>query len=553
MNIKDLKSDQYRVISQPQSTLNINNLSPGSYKTVDPRDSLVNHYQEKQQGSKIGNFAKGVGNFFTSSEQGVGKSISTGLIPNTSDYKEAQTATDQNKATAVKLLQDIRTQREEGKDTSHLEHAYKMVSGGQDTAELDKILNPDAGKTTKQALGEVAGVGLDILSAGSYGNAAKGAKTGSLLAKSGGLAENLATKVGLSTTEKIATSAAEQVAKKTLTESALNAGKNVVKGAAQGYAYDVAGNLQANKDDVFKPGAGAIVGGSIPIVAKAVETALPGISKLMEKSNLRLTPVQKNKLGASLDDVTSYLSKEKIVGTPQGRYEKIDKIYNDTEDKFQSFLNKDAKDITIPKQQIIDQLEGLKGSYQNERDVLAIERQIDELKNTISGKYPDQVPVNRLNGLKRSTFSNAYNGAGDKVLDGVEHDMGSVLNENIQNATKDLKINGKSVKDFNKQYGTIIKARGLLKIASGRNQLGLFGRTLAGLLAGAATEHFGGNALMNIAVGGGTEEVANRLATPTRSLVGATAQTGSNVIKKTPDLIKKGTKYLATRSAGLNK
>jgi hypothetical protein len=179
-----------------------------------------------------------------------------------------------------------------------------------------------------------------------------------------------------------------------------------------------------------------------------------------------------------------------VVGTPQARLSKVDDIYESTEDTLQKYLN--SSDKTVNKNKLLEELNGLKLKYQNERDVLAVEKQIDSVIDTIKSKYQDEIPVARLNDFKRSTYKNAYNKAGDKVLDTVEHDIGDVAKINIESATKGDLINGKDISEFNKEYGNIINARKLLKIAEGRKQIGIIGRLVTMGIASSIGSAVGG-------------------------------------------------------------
>lgn len=254
----------------------------------------------------------------------------------------------------------------------------------------------------------------------------------------------------------------------------------------------------------------------------------------LEKINLRLTPVQKVNLGSKLKDITDFNLKNDITGTPEARYEKITELYNQKENTLQKFLNNDAKNVTVPKEQVLTDLESLKGSYQDERDVLAIEKQIDGLKNTIELKYPKDIPVSKLNNLKRSTFDNAYNNAGDKVVDFVEHDMGDVLYSHVKDALKEKGIGpeGKSLEDFNKEYGNIITSKKLLKIAQSRPEIGLVGKLTSRAIGALVGGVFGGGP-----IGSATGMIAGPTAaeaiagTASRSTVASTLKNISETIK----------------------
>ena len=68
------------------------------------------------------------------------------------------------------------------------------------------------------------------------------------------------------------------------------------------------------------------------------------------------------------------------------------------------------------------------------------------MKTLLKTNYREKIPLSRLNPLKRSTYQNAYNQAGDKVIDDVEFYIGDLFKTAIEKATKGLKITGKSTK-----------------------------------------------------------------------------------------------------------
>jgi hypothetical protein len=227
--------------------------------------------------------------------------------------------------------------------------------------------------------------------------------------------------------------------------------------------------------------------GSEAIVKPVVDSITGGASKLsdsLQQASLKLTPTQISNLGSKLTDVKNYLSDNKITGNPETRLEKIDTKYNEAEDNMQNFLTNDAKDSVIDKPTLLQNLDNIKNDYKFDRDSKAIGNQIDEAKQTIQDNFPDKIPAADLNVFKRSTYAGAYNKAGSKVLDSVEHDIGDTTYKAIQDSVAGKTINGKSMADFNKEYGTIIQARKILKAAVGRPQIGLVGNIVSRLVGG---------------------------------------------------------------------
>lgn len=276
--------------------------------------------------------------------------------------------------------------------------------------------------------------------------------------------------------------------------------------AAGGEAANLASRvaLQTGGDPVETAKAAVLGGLSVPFgkaIEKVAGTALPKLAKKLEQYNLRLTPVQRSNLGVKVGEVSDWLSKNRITGNPQQRLDKITKVYQDTEKTFQNFLETSAKDVTIPRQKLLDDLDEIKTLFKDDRDVIAIEKQIDEVKDLLTTRYDENTAIDRLNKLKRTTFGNAFNEAGTKVRDDIEFAIGDVLKRNIEEATDGLTIAGKSVKDFNREYGTIINARKLLKTAVGRPEIGAIGRiisTIVGASVGGSVGGVGGGVIGTI-------------------------------------------------------
>ncbi len=303
MNIKDLSPSDYKVVSSPT---NLSQLPQGSFKTVSPHTdpyAFVTQQNQQQQnsGSKIGGFLKNVGNALTSSEQTFGKGLATST-------RVASGATNQTGNEAGQALQDTTKLTQElhqmvldhvpANDPKRVQlvNFLRQTQGQAPVTQAE--IDPGTTLTNKQVAGAALGTALDVATVGSFGEAAKGAETGKLLTSSEKVA-NAAGKVGIESTIKTAPTieelAAKSVAQKTTSigTKAANIAKESAKGAALGYGYDVAGNAQANKDNVFKPGLGTIVGGSIPLAAEAAK-GLGFIAKQVAKytaSGLSGTPV----------------------------------------------------------------------------------------------------------------------------------------------------------------------------------------------------------------------------------------------------------------------
>ncbi len=281
---------------------------------------------------------------------------------------------------------------------------------------------------------------------------------------------------GASAVGKLGVTGLKGLAAKALAEGALGA---TTVGAGTALAQGESG-----ADAAKTIGGVGILSASIPvvgqIVGQIVGKGIPALSRALEKSSLRLTPVQKTELFTKINGVSDWIRSNKIVGTPEARFEQASKIVNDYEEQFQNFLKTKAKDVTIPRDQVLSQLDALKSGFVNDADSLAIDKQIDNIKKTLEKKFPEAIPVDRLNALKRSTYQQAFNQAGTKVRDDVEHAAADVFRKNIEESVAFRSINGQDVGPFNQEYGKAIMAKKLLKTAMGRPEVGLVGRLIAG-------------------------------------------------------------------------
>jgi hypothetical protein len=486
MNIKDLQPGSYKVVNS--NTVNVKDLPAGAYKTVNttapagPPDSNRNFVQKTAGFLGIEKAGQGLAT--------AGR-VANGAVNQTGDEEAA----------ALGQLDNILKSTKPGSpERKRLMDQYNRVyRGGVDTqAQID----PGTKLSNREVIGSFGNVALNVLTPGAF---------------KGGLA------------------------------------KQALKNAGLGAGYGLAGGLYDNKkglDLLEATEAGAGIGAALPIAGKLLsattQKVFPKLAQGLEEKSLRLTPVQKQNLGKDLNEITDYITSKNIIGTPEKRYAKISQLYEGTETKLQNWLS--AQKIVVNKEQVISKLEGLKAAYSSgahpdERDLFAIERQIDGVIDLLKAKYPDAVPLERLNNLKRSTYKNAYNKAGDKVLDTVEHDIGDVFRTTIEESTKGKTIGLQNINQFNKEYGKLIKARKLLRIAQTRPQIGLVGKLVsAGIGAGI------GNTLGSL-VGGAVGAAAGPkvgemvAGTATRSLVGAGFKKASNAgSTKAGQLVKQVTK-----------
>lgn len=321
-------------------------------------------------------------------------------------------------------------------------------------------------------------------------------------------------------TEKVAQSS-PKLAK--YAKSALSLG---AKSATEALEMGARTALQEGKLDE-KAASAAAIGGVIPFAGSALgllKGQLPKFSRALEKTNLRLTPQQRRNFAKDVDDVSDYLAKNKVVGSADKRFQKISSKYETMEPELQNFFETTAKDRTVSKTQVLDDLEAIKSKYADRIDSDVIEGQVDKIKKMIEMKQPDQVPLKVINKLKRSAYDSAYSDA-NKVVDDVLHDVGDTLRKNVEQGAEGLTIGKKSIGDFNKEYGTLIKAKRLLKTAASRKDVGFLSKLVSSYVGGALGTAVGGP--LGTAVGAAVgPAIAEKVAgTGVRSALAAGAET----------------------------
>lgn len=204
----------------------------------------LNAVKNTSVGKKVGGVLKSVGDALTSSERGLGESISAGIFGNSNVLEKADAGV---RAQSDKVLAQIKANRAAGKDTSRLLREYSKITNQPDITMADIV--PAINKTTKQVLGEGAGVLTDIVTAGTpalFGKAAKVAKTAATVenatvkaAKEAGIVKKTLKGLGIGAAAGGAAGGAQAAARaaqenKSGSEIAIDAGIGAAGGAALG-------------------------------------------------------------------------------------------------------------------------------------------------------------------------------------------------------------------------------------------------------------------------------------------------------------------------------
>jgi hypothetical protein len=270
---------------------------PGQYDVVAPQPPKVDHkailsrlkqeapafqQQAKSKNSILGlagSAAKEFGSTMASSEIGLGKSIgaigATGYATDLANKATTETA-DMN----IKLARQIAENERMGKDTTRLKQLFnqRQQEAGQNTA-IPEL------PSTGEVVGQIGGTALDLLTAGTYGKAAQGMKTGSLAVQGAPSAFVAKTGVPSAVLPKAAPSVISavsgvvpplgkvgEIASKTPGLFTKGGAAAVGKGAGIGYGFDVAQGLQGQRGEertgaaALIPGLGTVIGGGLPAV-----------------------------------------------------------------------------------------------------------------------------------------------------------------------------------------------------------------------------------------------------------------------------------------------
>lgn len=205
------------------------------------------------KGAEKRGFGRKVLDFFTGNTQNTGRTLGQSLASG-SVYKSLSEAEQNASNIELQLIKRINENKKTGKDTSRLEKELVNLTGRQGVTEQAQRIIPKSFISNKQALGEVAGTGLEMI----QGGLLKGAK-GFGLAR--GLKPNpLAAKL-----------AKAEYLSKPLGGKLAQIGKDTLKMAATtvpyGYAYDVSQNLQEDKSgmSILKPGGATLVSALLPV------------------------------------------------------------------------------------------------------------------------------------------------------------------------------------------------------------------------------------------------------------------------------------------------
>jgi len=196
-------------------------------------------------------FGKELFNTVAGSEVNLGKTIGSIIATHDGTLDSMTNSLSQLEKNRADAIKKIREKEARGEDASADKRFYNSTSDTIQTvqADLDRLIGGTQ-KTTGQVVGELGGTALDLLSAGTYGNAAKGAKSLKLLPKG--------------STAPTVVEGVKTLAKKPAGLFTKTGAARVAEGGALGYGYDVSQNLQNGEESAFTPGYGTFIGAGLP-------------------------------------------------------------------------------------------------------------------------------------------------------------------------------------------------------------------------------------------------------------------------------------------------
>ena len=259
------------------------------------------------------------------------------------------------------------------------------------------------------------------------------------------------------------------------------------------------------------------MGASLPVLGAIFGKMSP---KKLEEINLRMTPTEKQQMMKQGKDIPTFLAQKKIIGTPEIRYQKVNKLYNSLEEQVGKKIKESG--VKFPKNDILNTVRQIPEQFKD--DVVGYDeavRTVGKVEEFLQSKAPMEIDGGLLNTYKRNLFKRAYSKNNTDVTNEALHAVGSAFKDKLD------PLVGK----INQEYGNTILARKILFKAISRPQIGLTGKIL-GTAAGAG---IGGGLGGGIGAGVGAivgEKIAEKaLGTPTRSAIGAGLQ---SVIEKIP-------------------
>ena len=504
--------------------------------------SAVQAQKEAEQANSplgfIKNFAKGAIEALAPSETELGKTIAKSFGNQSEVYAEQiSKLTDSN----IQLFKRIKEKEKAGENADQLKRTYNS-----NVTQLQELRGGVKEETTLptnlQVAGQIGGTALDIATAGTYGKATQGLKTGTL-----GKARLALLGKG---------EAVPFFSKQTA--------KEVGTGAAGGYAFDVSHNLQEGETglDVAKPGLGTTIGAGIPLVGRGLPalkktlTPTPKEERLQNAVNsledtyqdIALGRSQSRKVSEKAARVTQYKNKAGTVGRTPERvlaesgivpdYEgttfttnaQADKLLEQTK-PLHEVSRRALKEVSYSTEPIATQSLEAKAiakarSAENiaSGDASTLVQKIKKEFAKYRSDYGDNINILDLDEIKSARWKKKGFSLtkADKLSGDVDYMIAKVAQETIEETA--AKAGHMDVAQLNRDIGDILEATKTLRNLDGKKvlygRMGKYMTRLGGTIIGAST----GGVPGGLAGMAGGEMMArmltsNSIASPTKRMI----------------------------------
>jgi len=493
----------------------------------------------KKANSPLGfmsNFGKAVVENIAPSEVGLGKTIGKiGSSKNLDIYlNNINILSDTN----LKLRKIIADKEARGEDASYQKRIYndnfKIISDNKN--EIDNYAKDLPSE--KQAIGQLLGTAIDLLSFGTYGKATAAMSSFKLMS-------NVRPSILPSASQKF-------LSKETA--------KEVVGGGAIGYGFDVAQNLQdANNENPFTPGLGTTIGLGIPVigrgapalrnVVKSQEAKQKAINELEQKYSEWMsgtTPGKKkvDKLGAKTDALNRagtegqtpmrVLAEDGVIPNRQGT--KLDtfeqaKQYREKITPFREANRSALKELEASTPPVsLNELEAKSIARArtpeniNSGKATDMEKQIRKEFDKLRAEYPSgNIPITVVDDIKTARWDNVFKNKSlveaDALAKNSEYAIAKAFQKEIENIA--AKSGNVDVAQLNREIGSRLDAAKYLEDLNGKTIKGgrllkyvttAIGSSMGQSLAGKFIGALGGNLV-------GELIIANNVASPLKRMI----------------------------------
>ena len=274
-----------------------------------------------------------------------------------------------------------------------------------------------------------------------------------------------------------------------LSAVASGAGVGVKEGTKWGAAYGVAEALDRGETDLgelLKAGAfsglvggafGGVVGGAAPAIGlgarkakNLVDDATSGKffrEKAIKQYDdiLNMTPTQKRierKKGVNSAETLADLG---LVGDKKGMYDDLVKTLDQKDIELSNVLT--ASDEVLKVDDLAQSMYKKVDNYKNDiSNYKQVKTRIDDAVETMKELNPSgEIKLSDANEIKRGLWNASYDKNGNQVVNDALKDVGDVMKDSIEKATKEIA----DVKAMNKEMGRLIQAQKALFSALDKN------------------------------------------------------------------------------------